>query len=155
MRVKTVQTPRGRRTAVGADKFSRSGRKPLRGAFIRLTRADAGHVDRHRQVSMSALKAAWRGIYSVHRGRCGPTGSRTAFPGRRGQVSMFRTKTAQRGVYSVHGGRCGLSVPTGRGTSPSLPADPKQAVVALPLPLGENGLYSLVTRIQSPIKEKP
>ena len=38
-----IQTPRGRPMAVNVDKFPRSGRKLLRGAFIWLLEANAAH----------------------------------------------------------------------------------------------------------------
>ena len=40
---RAVQTPRGRPMAAIVDKFPRSGRKPLRGAFIRPLGANAVH----------------------------------------------------------------------------------------------------------------
>ena len=123
---------RRQRMTAATDEFPCLGRKPLRGAFIRSL-----------------------GANTVHRVK----------NGRRGQVSAFGTKTAQRGVHLVSEDECGPFVPVGgrqalRSTRIQTETicrssrDPKRAVVVLPLPLGGNRLYSLVTRIHPPIKEK-
>ena len=104
---KAVQTPRGRRTAVGVDKFPRSGRKPLRGVFIRLLGANAVHVGWCGQIRMFGTTTARRGVRPALGSECRLWGRKRPMSGRRGRVPMFGTKAVQRGVYSARRGRCG------------------------------------------------
>ena len=59
-----IQTPRGRPMAANVDKFPRSGRKPLRGAFIWLLEANAVHG-----VGNGLWRPTWTGFHVYRKSR--------------------------------------------------------------------------------------
>ena len=136
-----------------------------------------------RRVSMSGTKAAQRGVYSVHRGECRPSGcgrsartspmlgtkpstggvggewwpAWTSFPclERNPLRGTFIRSTGANAAYWPTGGRGESHSPETSVQSP-IPAFGRMPPV-LPnsgIPLDGNRLYSLVTRIHPPIKGK-
>ena len=154
---KAVQTPRGRRTAANADNFPCSGRKPLRGAFIWSTGANAAHGGRCERFLPEGSSCPASG------GKCAPRRpvdsffrpARTKFHVRDENRSEGRSFGSQGRMRPTAVARVFAANPSGfhGQTRPRHPYRSEASSGGAPLPLGRNRLYSPVTRIQSPIKE--